>query len=138
MCQRPYMKNKHGFSKALAQILLKVARDWKEGAGFHLQKDLALTVNQNANFQKLQYWRLVEKHYENGKRRGGYWHLTHNAQYVLDGHAIHKTVTTFNNRVVDRSTETVALKQVIGFYPIPNTWAKVAVPVHQSQMEMFK
>ena len=137
-CQRPYMKNKHTFSKSLAQILLKVAHHWREGIGFHLQKDLELTSNQYANFQKLRYWRLVDYHYENHKHKGGYWHLTHNAQYALDGHPIHKTITTFNNKVIDVSQETVILKHVLGFYEIPNTWAKRADPVEHIQMEMFK
>lgn len=137
-CGQSYMKNAHTFSKSLAQILLKVARTWKEGVGFHLQKDLELTSNQYANFQKLRYWGLVDYHYENGHHKGGYWHLTHAAQYALDGGDINKSVTTFNNKVVERSSEMVILKKLINFYEIPNTWAKKAVPVEQVQMEMFK
>ena len=136
-CKRPYMQNLHTFSKSLAQIILKVTRNNKEGQPFHLQKDMQLSSNQYANFQKLQYWGLVEKHYEGNKRRGGYWHLTHKAQYLLDGQAIPKSITTFKSEIVSVSKETVIMKEVVGFYDIPNTWAKRQEAVRVGQMEMF-
>jgi len=133
-CGQKYMKNKHTFSKALGQILLKAAHRYKEGQGFHLIKDLELTHNQACNFQKLAYWEVVEKHFEYGIRKGGYWHLTHKAVEIIDGTNFPKSITTFNNKVMEISGERTRLKDVLGYYELPVMWGKKQEAIEQRDL----
>jgi hypothetical protein len=123
------MKHKHTFSKALADILMSVARTYRIGTPFHLQKDLRLTKNQYNNFQKLQYWGLVKKHYREGERVGGTWELTQDTEAVLKGYRIPKWVMTFNNRVIEKAYDLTIFSDVTGSYKLPEDYAKKAEPV---------
>ena len=137
-CGQPIMKNKHCFSKALANLLWLTAQKFNLNEPFHLQKDLNLTQNQYCNFQKLQYWDLAEKHYSDGKRLGGYWHLTKRAGEVLNGLSVPQLVVTFNNEVKEVSEERITLEQAIGYYDLPKQWAERQEKVKDfGQMELF-
>ena len=134
-CRQPIMKHKHSFSKSLANILLQACNRFKIGYAFHLQKDLKLTKNQYNNFQKLRYWGFVSKHFENGKRKGGYWFLTCEAVRVIkEGKLFAKKVITFNNEVLE-TEGLICFKEAIGYYDIPEIWAERAVPVENNQSE---
>lgn len=99
-CGQSIMKHKHSLSRSLTLILSKAAAF--KGETFHLQKDLNLTKNEYANFQKLQYWHLVGK----VKDQSGYWEITSFGRHFLDGtFKPVKSVWTFNNKVI--STEGV-------------------------------
>jgi len=137
-CGQKILKNKHRFSRSLADLLLLTARKFGVNESFHLQKDLNLTKNQYANYQKLQYFQLIEKHYEMGKRMGGCWHLTKRVGEVLNGSAIPQWVQTFNNKVQEVSEERVTLEQAIGYYDLPKQWAERQEKVKDfGQMELF-
>src|SRR3990167_10787642 len=56
-CGQAIMRHKHTLSMPLLKTLMIAVDSGKEC--FHLQKDLLLTHNQYANFQKLRYWNLV-------------------------------------------------------------------------------
>ena len=134
-CTQPVMQHRQSFNVSMANMLLKVALRFREGQPFHLQKDLELTKNQYNNFQKLKYWDLIEKHYENGKRVWGCWHLTKEVREFFKGRPLRKTVTTFNNKVVEVSEETIELCEAVGHYDIPEIWAQNATPAITNQDE---
>lgn len=137
-CSQPIMEHKHTFSNAIAELFLAVAMSYGEEQPFHLQRDISLTKNQYNNFQKLKYWGVIEKHFEDGARRGGYWHLTEKARDVLNGEPVPKWVKTFNNRVVEKSEQEIFLTQAVGSYDIPETWAKRSTRRDESnQQELF-
>lgn len=125
-CHQPIMKHKHSFNMPLAFIIRRLAEKYKASEPFHLQKDIELSKNQYNNFQKLRYWDLVDKYFENGHRKGGYWVLTQKVYMLLEGNIIPRWVKTFNNKVVEKSAEMICLKDVIGYYDIPEKWAKRA------------
>lgn len=137
-CGQPIMKHRHRFSQALADLLLSTARRFSINEPFHLQKDLNLTSNQYCNFQKLQYFDLIAKHYSDGKRLGGYWHLTKRAGEVLNGSSVSQNVITFNNEVKEVSEERITLEQAIGYYDLPEQWAERQEAVKGlGQMELW-
>lgn len=138
LCGQKILKNKHRFSRSLADLLLLTARKFGLNESFHLQKDLSLTKNQYCNAQKLQYWGLIEKHFESGKRAGGYWHLTKRAGEVLNGSSVAKWVITFNNQILEVSEERITLEQAIGYYDLPKQWAERQEKVQTlGQIELF-
>jgi hypothetical protein len=117
---------------------LLTARKFGVNEPFHLQKDLNLTKNQYCNAQKLQYWNLIEKHYSDGKRMGGYWHLTKRAGEVLNGSAIPQWVQTFNNKVQEVSEERITLEEAVGYYDLPKQWAERQEKIIEiGQLELF-
>ena len=136
-CGQPIMKHTHRFSKSLAGILYLAAMKYDIDKPFHLQKDLMLTKNQYNNFQKLRYWKLVDKYYENGIRKGGYWTLTQDVMNVFLGQTIPRNIVTFNNKVVEVSDEFIELKDAIGTYDIPEIWAERSRPVFETQLNLF-
>lgn len=136
-CGQPIMKHKHYFNKSLADILLNVSNKYGSNTPFHLQKGLSLTKNQYNNFQKLQYWGLVEKCFVSGQRQSGYWKLTEDVMGILNGERIPSYVSTFNNKVVEVSAETTTLNEAIGYYDIPETWAKRSEVAFETQLNLI-
>lgn len=137
-CGQKILKNKHIFSASLSNILLKIATKFFIGDVFNPAKDLQLTHNEINNLQKLQYWELIAKHYQDGRRLGGYWHLTKRAGEVLNGSAVPQTVITFNNQILEVSEERITLEQAIGYYDLPEQWAERQEKVRSlGQIELF-
>lgn len=139
-CGQSVSQHTHRFTKAMAQILLKAASRFTPADRFHLQKDLELTNNQYNNFQKLKYWNLITKAHKDGKRLGGYWALTFDAeQLIIYGRSIPKWVKTFNNQPVEFSEETVSLKDAVGYYDLPEVWASRAQSAFadRGQLKLF-
>ena len=136
-CHQSIMQNKQFFTKALGDILLLAATVYPYGKSFHLQKDLLLTKSQYNNFQKLRYWGLVKKSYTpEGKRIGGCWELTSLVRYFVNGSALPRIKWTFNNEVVDRSTDDqITLSQAVGSFKVPEWWADNARPVKKLLQE---
>jgi len=138
-CGSAIMKHRHTFSKVLANLLLKAANKFKEGIPFHLQNGLNLSKNEYNNFQKLKYWGLIWKCYENGKRKGGYWRLGPGVRELINGGLIAEWVKTYNNQVIESSTEAITLAEATGGYETPEQWAnKSEVMEGVGQPELFK
>jgi hypothetical protein len=132
-CHRKMMVHRHAFSAGLARILLDITRLYGPGQPFHLQKDFSgWTHNQYANAQKLRYFGLIEKHRDFiGKRAGGYWRLTEKVLWLINCQEIPVWVRTFNNKVIEESPETTSLKGAVGYYDIPEKWARRARPLER-------
>lgn len=129
------MKHKHIFSKALSHTFMKSIRQYGKHKPFHLQKDLLLTKNEYNNFQKLKYWDLIRKHFDNGVRIGGYWCFTDAASQFINGSRIPRWVMTFNNCVVEKAPayEHITLEDTVGYYDIPEQWAERAEPAFENE-----
>lgn len=96
-CHQAVMKHKQSLSAALVRILVKVYVLHGVMRPFHLQRDCDLTVNQYANFQKLKYWKLVEK----VLGRAGCWQVTIlGGAFYMNQQAVPKFLWTFNNKAV--------------------------------------
>lgn len=125
-CGRPMMINKHTFNRGLASTLLSLARSFQIDEPFNPNQQDYLTHNQKANFQKLQYWGLVAKHFTDRQRVGGYWHLTRGAFWILNGKALPKWVQTFRGRVTGEAPldEWIFFSAAFGEpYDLPEAWA---------------
>lgn len=88
-CGAKVVKYSHNFNSGLAIALTKL----KKIGGKSALKDLDLTVNQFNNFQKIQYWGLVEKYHE-----AGIWKITKDGDKFLAGGEISKKVLTFRGK----------------------------------------
>lgn len=112
-CGQSVMRHKQSLSKSLVVILVKAYETFGQKS-FHLQKDLPLTKNQYANFQKLKYWGLVQRDLS----APGYWLITEYGKEFLKGLSrVSRFAWTFNNHVVESSHEMVFIKDVLGSTP---------------------
>lgn len=131
-CGRPMMKNKHTFNRGLASTLLALANSYGLFEPFNPNDQQWLTHNQKANFQKLQYWGLVVKHYTDRHRVGGYWHMTREAFWVLNGKAVPRWVETYKSQITETAPmeEWIFFNQALGTpYSLPEAWAARQTPV---------
>ena len=139
-CHQAIIVNRHPFSKSMATILLKVAEQKDIGEPFHLQRDVILTKSEYANFQKLQYFGLVQKSTLGNKRRWGYWELTPFAYKIITMQAtVPAWVGTFNNKVVKKAAYHMLITETWGSHEAPILWARRAEPMNQKedkQMEL--
>jgi hypothetical protein len=122
------MRNRHGFTGGLARILLKTAQRYTPGEHFRL-KDF-LTHSEINNFQKLAYFGLADKFYNTlGEHIFGEWTLTIGALNLIRGEErVPNWVETFNNKVVNNSTEMIGIADTIGTYLLPPAYAKAQTP----------
>ncbi len=96
----------------------------------HIEKgDLQLSHSQYGNFQKLRFHGLIAKFKEDDGSgnlvwRRGHWLITRRGAAFLRGDEdIPSKVQTFRNRVVDRDTRLVNIKDVLGQVPHLETFA---------------
>lgn len=82
-CGAKIIEYKNTLNKGMVEALKKV---YSLGGKAHLQNDLVLTKNQYNNFQKLQYFDLVKKHYNDDLERvSGVWDVTQRGENFLLG-----------------------------------------------------
>lgn len=109
--------NTHRISKGLATTLAKF-RDAViklDRNKIHLQKEIRLTKNQYANFQKLRYFGLVAKYIDKKTKQheAGYWLLTRRGNlFCKNKLEISKTVSTFRNKISDRGDEKTFFNEI--------------------------
>lgn len=141
-CGHRVMRNKHRFSRSLADILLKIAEKYTWGTPFHLQRDLNLTKNEYTNAQKLKYFGLLEKHHNSGgKHIVGIWIITPLGRRLIRGEQrIPEWVETYQNNVVDQARELTGIGEVKGTYYMPKMYAleqKAGQISKEQQGELF-
>ena len=96
----------HSINKPLVSALTQA---FKQEGSFNLQKDLKLTKNQYNNFQKLQYWGLVEK-------QGGttYWIITELGRDFIKGiKSIDNKAFTFGKAIQTLDSPIVKMSMAI-------------------------
>lgn len=131
------MIHKHCFGEGLFDLMVKLCMKFKPNQPFHPQKNIELTKNQYNNTQKLRYWGVLEKYYEDGKRKGGYWYLTDRARKILQGDPVPKWVKTFNNEVKSVSEEKYDIAEVAWGYALPKEWSERAEMLGDNLQESF-
>jgi hypothetical protein len=90
--------------------LIDSLRVLKRNGGVGNINHIGLTSNQRNNFQKLAYWGLVEKHYENNKRVSGTWNITRVGELFLRGNIqIPIWITTYRNKISGKSNKSVGI-----------------------------
>lgn len=105
-CGQGIMRQKQSLSRTLVMILRKTAEAYKPEV--HLQKDLTLTKNEYANFQKLKYWGLVRK-----AEKSGFWLITKIGYDFLAGKIVlPKAQWTFNNTVVGQEGGLISIQDL--------------------------
>jgi hypothetical protein len=76
----------------------------------HLQKEVGFTKNEYNNFQKLKYFGLVVPVEE----KAGFWLITHRGGlFIHNEMPVNKKVYVFRNRILERSGETIFIKQAV-------------------------
>lgn len=95
-CGAKIIEYRNTLNKSMVDALRKL---YLNGGKAHLQNDLDITKNQYNNFQKLQYWDLVKKHYDaSGERASGVWEVTSHGEDFLTGKIkIHRNVITYRS-----------------------------------------
>lgn len=132
VCGQSIMEHKHTMSKAMANIFKMLPLH----NPFHLQKDLNLTKNQYANFQKLRYWGLVERIIYNDK--SGYWQVTdHGRRFASNELAIPKTMITFNNHVRRAESPMIKISDCDGSWKNRNDYQREMTPVPEFSNSLF-
>jgi hypothetical protein len=96
-CSAKMVEYKHSINKQMISVMLTL----KRYGGVMTMDQLVktnLTFNQKNNFQKLQYWELIEKVKTEAKQKG-IWGLTERGyRFLRDDQMVHKTAITYRNR----------------------------------------
>ena len=105
------MEYKHGLSKGLCRSLIQIAIAFKDTKA-HEIKDMGLDYNHRCNFQKLRYWRLVEKVGEQ-TGKGGLWRITETGKEFIQGKiSLPKFVWTFRGVIARYEGEYITIFDV--------------------------
>jgi len=119
-------KHWHSLTPGLIKTLVKFRKEVlnKRLAQFNRvnpARDMNLSTNEYNNFQKLRYFGLVAKcKTDSGEHESGYWLLTRNGNKFCKGLIqMPKKVQTFRNRLVDKSSERVDVKDVLKSETLP-------------------
>ena len=83
-------------ANALRQLVVFYERN---GRACKLQKDLPLTINQYNNFQKLQYFKLVQR------TKKGYFPTRKGSAFVYGEIKVYDMVATFGSTILDYDHE---------------------------------
>jgi len=98
-------------SGKLVKALIKFANivsdtEWVGNPG---EKIVGLTINEYNNFQKLQYWDLVER-----MHCDGLWSITETGQNFLSGfETVPVNVTTYRGHVTNKSEDLITIRQFL-------------------------
>lgn len=97
----------HKLNKPLVKALRQLVDYYEDTkCACNLQKDLDLTKNQYNNFQKLQYFKLVQ-HTKEG------WYPTNKAQLFIFGkESINNTAVTFGKNILDMTHQAWRIKKI--------------------------
>lgn len=97
-CDAKMVEYRHSLSKNIVSCLWVFLR---RGGVIEFSKvNDEMTFNQKNNFQKLQYWGLIQKvRDETGARKGGFWAITSKgADFLMGQIKLRKSVWTYRNR----------------------------------------
>lgn len=104
-CDGKTVEHRHVMTKGLVSALTKF---YEAGEGKIALKDVDLTHNQHANFQKLRYWDLVQM-----SETAGQWYLTTYGRMFVNGELqIPKALWTYRTVVVETEDPKVFIYEV--------------------------
>lgn len=101
-CGAKMVEYKHSLNSGLAIALNKLVKHGKPAT----LKELGLAINQFNNFQKLQYWGLVDKNEDNE------WYATRTAGRFFEGYQIPKSVWTYRGKFVRAGDEQITIGEL--------------------------
>lgn len=133
-CGAKMVAYKHTINKGMAGSLLRAYSVVRPGTQIKVSS-LGLTHNQQANWQKLRYWGLIDFCYnENGTRDDGWWVVTEKGMEFVEGKiSIPKNVKTYRKDVTWQSEEQLWFKDVDEGYARRIEWAEGATPMGGAQ-----
>jgi len=113
-CGAKVVEYKHNLNRLNVRALRALYRTMG-GIAVHLNEDLRLTYNEQANFQKLRYFGLVEKAYDaDGLRLGGRWSITNKGRLFVAGIGYcYPSVWTFRGEPIRFEGEPVEISDVV-------------------------
>jgi hypothetical protein len=139
-CGAKLNKYWHHLNAVLVRALVKTLLVVKEQNENLVQKaDLDLTHSEYGNYQKLRFHALIAKSKDEEGRFNG-WLITNRGGQFLRGEiTVPAKVQTFRNHVIDHSTETVHIRDLIGEVPFAQTdfEPEVATDEELQQASMF-
>ncbi len=128
-CGAAMMEYRQVLNRPLVESLVKIA---SHNRPINLSI-LDLTRSAWNNFQKLRYWKLVEKHFEDGKRVGGVWKVTELGRRFVAGEAtVSKNAWTYRGEVRRYEGKEIHIWDVDAKFKTRPQWAKEAKPVLQA------
>ena len=126
VCEAKVLKYDRRLSRVLIFALVKIERGvhmkYSQSHNFttanninvgRLPGDLALNHSERCNLTILRHHGLLAKVKVDGEIQSGHWLITKKGWSFLRGEAIPDTVTTFRNRVIDHSTTTETISDVL-------------------------
>lgn len=124
-CHAPTMEYRHTLSRLLGEMLLQLYRFKGQRARL---RDLHLPNSKFANFQKLQYWGLVDREKRDGKYTA-YWYLTYaGEQFARVTRRCPKQVWTYRGRWVEFEGQAVLITDLVRDYNTRVSYAQEARP----------
>lgn len=132
-CGAKTVEYRHKLNKGLTGALIKLY----EHRGSGLLSEMGMTTNQFCNFQKLRYWRLVEKIDDEG--RGGQWCLTqHGLDFITGLDQARECAISYRGEAIRTEGKYIDLKNVVGDYDFKPYYAKTAIAVESKiQKQLF-
>ncbi len=121
-CNSEVVVRKESLSKGLVDTLVKFYLECRlyGTRELHLQDETDLTKNQYNNFQKLQYFELVEK-----TEKSGVWRITRaGIDFIETGKLIAKNAYVFRNKVIETTGALVGLTDYKKYIP-EEYWNKI-------------
>lgn len=126
-CGAKMVEHKHGLSRGLVRSLAKMAKRCRPGQSIHIN-DIGMNHNEQANFQKLRYFNIIQKDPDH-TGKGGWWTLTQTGWDFITGViALPKFVRTFRGEVVERAAERIWVGDVTGGWKYRPDYARDARP----------
>jgi len=126
-CGAKTVEYKHGLSKSLMRAFIKfvIAVDCQPW-GIADFSALDLTYSQGSNFQKLRYWKLIEK-VGDPEGKGGQWRLTsRGAAFAKGGIWLPIFAWTYRGDVTDHEGDLKTIDQITGGWKYRPEYAREA------------
>jgi len=132
-CDAKMVKYKHVLNQRMA---FAVFRFYEAGGPVHYEKALggagSSEHKNKANMQKIAYWGLIAKHYnEAGVREGGVWKITPRGQEWVRGHvSVPRRVITYRGQFDSFEGDLVAFREFHPYqYREKADYVRDAIPV---------
>lgn len=136
-CGAKMMKRKQSLSRQLCKVLSQFYGQ----AGRKPMNLNKMTLNyvERVSFQKLRYWRLVDKFItDENKHIGGWWQITERGiAFVMGRTRIPKSVMTYRNEIDSVSEKLVLINEVWEGWKILEDYRREAVGVHEGDQLTF-
>ena len=135
-CGAKVVEYKHGLNRGIVTALTAFFE--KHALKAADMSAMGFSYSQRCNWQKLQYWGLVEKANPLSKK-GGEWRVTQRgAEFVSGWLRVPHFAVTYRAKVVRYEGDSKVIGLVLDGYKYRGDWAAAAIPAGRShQMELL-